>query len=274
MAINKTRTLSNFTAQKNALAALLAVKTAAGKITTINRDIDRKFRAEAGNVNELLAAIEAKFKRCEALYYTYFEDADHGVLTGNVTTLPVEVDCELIDSTSVINHFFSVNDRYSYKEIIDYNFQTFILTMASIYENLVLLSEIYLKKVIIYIRKPLSSPLHDYLEYLKLLISLGYRENDKLNQCMTTSAPFLNRYLIQINLLRNKFIHGFSINLESDAYNYYVKSMDTSLFTTRSADLLLQVFTKEVLDNTKIFAINLMTALEKSGKHHTKTIPA
>jgi len=154
------------------------------------------------------------------------------------------------------------------------NFQTFILTIASLYENLVLLSEIFLKKVIIYIRKPLSSPLHDYLEYLKLLISLGYRDNDKLNTCMMVSDAFFNQYLTQINQLRNKFIHGFSINLESDSFNYYVVAMDKTPFTSKSADLLIHVFTKDVLDHTRIFMINLMTALKESTKHPRKSIPA
>ncbi|WP_316838950.1 hypothetical protein [Pedobacter gandavensis] len=272
--INKTRTLTSFNHQRNKLITLLTAKTAAAKITTVNRDIDSKYRADGANVHDVLNAIEAKFKRCESLYFTYFEDPDHDVLIGNITNLPVGVDCELMDGTSVIKYYFSTDDRNNYKEIVDLNFQTFILTVASLYENLVLLSEIFMKKVIVYIRKPLSSPLHDYLDYLKLLITLGYRGNDKLNQCMTTSAPFLNMYLSQINGLRNKFIHGYSINLESDGFNYYVKSENTTIFTPRSADLLLHVFTKEVLDQTGIFIANLMTALERSAKHHRKSIPA
>lgn len=70
---------------------------------------------------------------------------------------------------------------------------------ASIYENLVLLAEIFLKKVIVYIRKPLSSPLNDYLKYLELLISLGYRDNDKLTACVKISEPYFDQYLKEIN---------------------------------------------------------------------------
>ncbi|EHQ26497.1 hypothetical protein [Mucilaginibacter paludis] len=273
MVVTKTRTLSDFARQKNDLITLLAAKTAAAKVTAINKNIDNKFSPDAANVNAVLNAIEAKFKKCEAIYYNYFEDADHGVLSGNITTLPVGVDSTLIDGTAVINYYFSVDDRYAYKDMVDGNFQTFILTIASMYENLVTLAEIFLRKVMVYIKKPLSSPLRDYLDYLKLMISLGYRNNDRLNICMTSADPFFIKYLEQINLLRNKFVHGVSINLESDNYNYYVAAM-VNTFTPKSADLLLHVFTKAILDNTGAFIIDLMTALEKSSKHHLKYIPA
>lgn len=273
MVVTKTRTLSDFARQKNNLISLLAAKTAAAKVTAINKNIDNKFSPDAANVNAVLNGIEAKFKKCEAIYYNYFEDADHGVLSGNIATLPVGVDSTLIDGTAIMKYYFSVNDRYAYKDMVDGNFQTFILTIASMYENLVTLAEIFLRKVMVYIKKPLSSPLRDYLDYLKLMISLGYRDNDRLNICMTAADPFFDKYLEQINMLRNKFIHGSSLNLESDSFNYYVAAM-VNKFTPKTADLLLHLFTKAILDNTKVFIIDLMSALEKSGKHHLKFIPA
>ena len=273
MVITKNRTLSNFARQKNDLITLLATKTSEAKVTAMNKNIENKFSPDAVNVTSVLNAIEAKFKKCEAIYYEYFEDADHNVLSGSSSSLPFGIDCTLIDGASVVNCSFSVNDRYSYKEIVDGNFQTFILTVASMYENMVTLAEIFIRKVIVYIKRPLSSPLRDYIEYLKLMISLGYRENDRLNSCMTTSEPFFTKYLEQINQLRNRFIHGSSLNLESDSFNYYVTSLVHEL-TPRTADLLLHIFTKDILDNTRDFIINLMKALEQSGKHHRKTIPA
>lgn len=259
--------------QKNDLITLLATKTAAAKVTAINKNIEEKFSPDTTNVNAVLNAIEAKFKKCEAIYYQYFEDAAHNVLSGSSATLPTGSNCTLIDGTISINYSFSVNDRSAYKEMVDGNFQTFILTVASMYENLVNLAEIFLRKVMVYIKKPLSSPLRDYLDYLKLMISLGYRDNDRLNICMATSEPFFTTYLEQINQLRNRFIHGFSLNMESDSFNYYVISLVNG-FTPKPADLLLHVFTKEILDNTRIFVIDLMTALEQSGRHHRKKIPA
>ena len=269
-----TPSLTSFATQRNALVALLSSKIAGAKVTTVNSDIDGKYKADVGHVTDLLNAIEAKFKRCESLYYLYFENADHGVLSGNIATLPIEIDCTLHDGTATTEHKFKIDDRYVYKDIVDLNFQTFILTSASLYENLVLLAEIFLKKVIIYVRTPLSSPLLDYLDYLKLLISLGYRENDRLKVCVTSSEPYFDKYLPLINLLRNKFIHGFSINLETDGYNYYVSRLNQTQFTSMSPDLQLNFFTKEVLDQTRVFIINLLTSLKESGRHHRKTIPA
>jgi hypothetical protein len=273
MVITKNRTLSNFARQKNDLITLLATKTAAAKVTAINKIFEEKFSPDAANVTAVLSAIEAKFKKCEAIYFQYFEDADHSILSGNNATLPVGIDCTLTDGTTNIYYSFTVNDRYAYKEMVDGNFQTFILTVASMYENLVTLAEIFLRKVMVYIKKPLSSPLRDYLDYLNLMISLGYRDNDRLNICMTTSEPFFTKYLEQMNHLRNRFIHGCSLNLESDSFNYYVVPLSNK-FTPKSADLLLHVFTKEILDNTRTFIINLMSAIKQSGKHHRKTIPA
>lgn len=273
MVVTKNRTLSDFTRQKNDLLTLLATKIEASKVTNINKNFENKFSPEVSNVTAVLNAIEAKFKKCEAIYYQYFEDADHNALSGSSVSLPVGTKCTLIDGTITIDYSFEVNDRNAYKEMVDGNFQTFILSIASMYENLVTLAEIFSKKVIVYIKTPLSSPLRDYLAYLELMISLGYRNNDRLNNCMTTLDPFFTKYLDQINHLRNRFIHGTSLNLESDSFNYFVVSLSNK-FTPRSSDLLLHIFTKEILDNTRDFIVNLMTALEQSGKHHRKTIPA
>jgi len=110
MVISKTQTLSSFARQKNDLNNLLSVKIAASKVTTINKNIDNKFRAEMANVTELLNAIEAKFKKCESIFYTYFEDADHAVLTGNITTLPIGIDCDLLDGTTAkFSNFYPDN---------------------------------------------------------------------------------------------------------------------------------------------------------------------
>lgn len=244
------------------------------KVTYINADVDDWYKPEVLTVTQLLNTIEVKFKRCESLYYLFFEDADHGVLNGNSTTLPVGCECSFIDGTATIEQKFVVNDRHAYKEIIDLNFQTFILTTASLYENLVMLAEIFLKKVVVYLKRPPSSTLHDYIKYVKLLANLGYHKNSKLQSCLTVSDPYFVKYLGLINELRNKFIHGYSINLESDGFNYYVAKLSSNQFTSQSPDLQLDVFAKNVLDETRSLVCNLMNALHESGKHHRKSIPA
>lgn len=270
----KTRVLTNFAQQKNDLTNILAAKVAASKVTNINQSIDLRYRADVDHVTGLLNAIESKYKQCEILYYHYFENVDHAILTGSTSNLPFGLKCTFIDGTSTTELQFSVDTRQVYKEIIDFNFQTFILSIASLYENLVLLAEIFMKKVIVYVRRPLSSPLHDYLDYLELLIKLGYRGNDKLNVCMTSSQLYFQKYLQQINQLRNKFIHGFSNNTDSDGFSYFVKNLDNSSFNSGATELLLDVFTKEILDQTSLFIGNLLVSLKDSVRHHRKSIPA
>ncbi|MFV8327928.1 hypothetical protein [Flavobacterium sp. ZS1P14] len=269
----KTIILSNFTAERNALLLIVRKKISETKITSHNEVFHNKYKVQLNSITELLNAIEAKFKRCEILFHTYFEDIDHAILSNNVTSLPFDMDCTYFDGTAQLKYNFKVDDKNFYKEIIDLNFQSFILQIASLYENLVFLAEILIKKVIVYVREPLSSPLLDYLNYLKRLVNLGYRQNDKLNICINSHNAFFDKYLLQINNLRNRFIHGYSINLNSDGYNYYVDKMDKTPFLQNSPDLMIDIFAKEILDNTNFFIRELLTALKHSASHHTKSIP-
>lgn len=270
----KTKTLSNFTAERNALLNILTRKIASSKITNLNAAFDNKYTVQHSSITDLITAIESKFKKCEMLFFTYFQDMDHSILSGNITTLPFEMDCTLMDGTATLKYYFKVDDKIMYKEIVDLNFQSFILMLASLYENLVLLTEIFIKKVIIYVKQPLSSPLHDYLKYLKHLINLGYRQNDKLNTCMVMFDPFFSKYLIQINNLRNRYIHGYSINLQTDGYYYSVKNMEGTPFSPTSPELIVDRFTNDVLDNTRDLIRELFAALKGSTNHHRKSIPA
>jgi hypothetical protein len=270
----KTQTLHSFAAQKNALLNVLTRKIAATKVTNLNVAFDNKYSVRLDSITDLLNAIESKFRKCETLFYTYFQDIDHNILAGNITSLPFEMDCTLIDGTSTLKYYYKVDDKSSYKEMIDLNFQNFILMLASLYENLVLLAEIFIKKVMIYVKQPLSSPLHDYLTYLKRLIDLGYRQNDKLNRCMVSFDPFFTRYLLQINNLRNRFIHGYTLNLQTDGFSYFVKKMEGTAFSQTSPELIIDQFTEHVLNNTRDFIRELFVALKESSTHHRKSIPA
>lgn len=265
--------LSNFSAERNALINVLNRKIAESKTTRINGVFDNKFLVNIDAITDLLKSIDMKFKRCEMLYYAYFENLDHGVLNGNPATLPLISECNFIDGTAQLNYSYKVDDRYYYKDLIDMNFQNFILQIASLYENIVFLAEILMRKVMVYVKPPLSSPLHDYLLYLERLISLGYRQNDKLNICMIARKPYFDKYLVQINALRNRYIHGYSVNLSTDGGEYFVDNMDRTPFSRYSPDLLLNVFTREVLDNTRLFITELLIAFKDSANHHSKKIP-
>jgi hypothetical protein len=266
--------LTNFSNERNQLLIALSKKIAATKVTALNEVFDNKYKVEKSKIELLLKAIEAKFKKCEILYYSYLRDVDHSIVAGMSSGLPFETEIILTDGTAILNYSFKVNDKDFYKEIIDQNFQVFILTLASLYENLVLLMEIFMKKVMIYVRRPTSSPLHDYLEYLDRLINLGYRQTDKFSACLNTSSPFFKKYLIQINKLRNSFIHGYSLCLQSDGYTYFVENIDTASFSVNSPDLQLDKFSTDLIEHTRKFVRSLFETLRDSISHYKKQVPA
>lgn len=265
--------LSSFSTERNALLNIVRKKITETKVTNHNELFDNKYKVQINSITELLNAIESKFKKCEILYHIYFENMDHSILSGNTLSLPFEMNCTFLDGTAQLKYNFKVDDRVFYKEIVDLNFQSFILQIASLYENLVHLIEILIKKVMVYVKPLISTPLHDFLKYLKYLVNLGYRQNDKLNLCILSHSVFFNRYLVQINNLRNRFIHGYSINLNSDGYNYFVHPLDTAAFVRNTPDLMVDVFTKEILANTKGFIIDILLVLKDSANHHTRKIP-
>jgi len=180
------------------------------------------------------------------------------------------------ESTAILKEDIEINDKSFYKEIIDLNFQHFILMLASLYENIVRLAEILIKKIIVHLpeNKPISSPLHSYIDFLNILLDLGYRKKDHISSCLSTHTSFLTKYLSTINMLRNRFIHGYSINLGNDGYNYKITTFDPLNFTKNSADLNIDEFSKNIIAGTKSFMLDLLTSLYKAIKPSHKNIPA
>lgn len=272
--VTRTRTLANFSVEKNQLITHLTAKIASAQTTTLNKDYDNRHAAELTNVQPLLDAIEAKFKRCQTMYWVYFADLDYSILAGSGSALPFQMDCTIDDATLLTKHTFMVNDPVSYKELIDYQFQSFVLMVASLYENLVCLAEVFAKKVIVFINKPLSTPMRDYLDFHQRLLDLDYRTRDELSICLDNSRLFLTTYVALNTQLRNRFNHGFLIHLETDGTEYFVSNLGTNLFRPRSTELLLNEYAKTIVDGTDFFIRNLMTALYQMGNHTTKLIPS
>lgn len=268
--------LTSFAIPRNALVAVVNRKITSSKTTAINEQFDNKFKVDATVLIEIMTSIEAKFRKCEMIYSAYFEYVDHAILSGNSATLPVQMDCTFADGTASFQEIFECDDKALYRDLIDMNFQTFILMTASIYENLVHVTEIISKKVIMYMKKkpPLSAPLHDFLEHLRLLISLGYRTTNELDSCLSIFASYFETYLVTTNRLRNSFIHGYARNLASDGFNYRITNFEQAAFAAGSPSLNVDLFARAVLDNTRNFVLALYPALEKTIRHHTKKVPA
>ncbi len=272
----KHATLTSFKTESAPLLVMVNKKIMRAKVSPINENLSSKLKVDINVFTELLNGLEAKFRRCEMLHLAYFQNVDHAILSGSSASLPFLMDCTFTDGTVNFKYIYECDDKQFYKEVIDLNFQNFILVIASIYENLVILSEILLKKVIVHLkdRGPLSSPLHDYLAFLDVLISLGYRKNDVLYNCILTFNIFFKTYLLTINQLRNRFIHGYSVNLNTDGFNYKLITFEKGAFTAASPLLNLDAFTEAVLNNTRNFIRTLFVALEQSTRHHSRSIPA
>lgn len=267
--------LTSFVIERNSLIALVNRKISGVKITALNEQFDTKFKVDSSVLTELMSSIELKFRKCEMIYYTYFEHINHAVLSGNPATLPVQMDCTFLDGTASVREIFECDDKAMYRDIVDMNFQNFILMNASIYENLVHIIEILSKKIIVHMKKkpPVSTTFHDFLEHLRLLISLGYRRTNELDNCLVTFAPYFESYLLTLNRLRNSFIHGYSRNLATDGSNYKITTFNTSVFSSGSPLLNVDLFSKEVLDKTRGFIQTLYPVLEKTIRHHSKVVP-
>ncbi|MDF2380861.1 hypothetical protein JMG10_05280 [Nostoc ellipsosporum NOK] len=270
--VTKTQNLTTFKTESDTLLQVINRKIAAGKTLPVNASFNTKLTVDINNIASVINAIEQKFKKCEMHYYGYFENVDHAVLSGNPASLPFSMNCTFIDGTATLKYVYECDDKRLYKEIIDMQFQAFILTTASIYENLVTLAEIIIKKVFVYLTRPQSTKLDDYISLLKILIDLGYRGNDELHRCITAHDRYFNDFLGIINNMRNSFIHGYSTQAATDGFNYKVTTQGA--IAAGAAVRNIDLFTAEILANTRNFIRAFYPTLEKSIRHYKKSIPA
>ncbi|MGN6268148.1 MAG: hypothetical protein ACTHM5_20895 [Ginsengibacter sp.] len=272
------KNLTDLSTEKNMLLNIVSRKIATSKYSSLNQDFDSNLKIDINNIALLVDAIETKIRKAEILFYSYFETANHAILCGNSATLPFVLQIEFIYAASVMRNEIYIDDKSIYRETVDMQFQSFILLIASLFENIVRLTEILIKKVIVHQPgdkyRPINTPLFNYKSYLDSLIRLGYRKMDYISNCFLSHNPFLSKYLLTINGLRNSFIHGFINNLSSDGFNYRVTNrFDTASFSMIDPVLNIDEFSREILFNGRRFYIDLMLAITNQLKHHTKKIP-
>lgn len=272
------KNLTDLSTEKNMLLNIVGRKIAASKYNNLNEGFDSNLKIDINNIGLLIDAIEMKIRKTEILFYSYFETVDHAILCGNSATLPFTTQIEFIYAASIMRDEIYIDDKNVYKETIDMQFQSFILLVASLFENIVRLTEILIKKVIVHQPgdkyRPLNTPLFNYRSYLDSLLKLGYRKMDYISNCFLSHNVFLSKYLLTINGLRNSFIHGFLNNLSSDGYNYRVSNrFDNKSFSIADPALNIDEFTKAILFNGSQFYKDLISAIVTQLKHHAKTIP-
>ncbi len=201
---------------------------------------------------------------------------------GSIMTNKI-IETEFYFGTYILKNRIDINDPLLYKELIDTNFQHLILTIASLYEVLVKLCETLLKKIVIYdgIKSPyLSIHLKLFILNWDKLVDLGYRKNDDFYNCFSSHRTFLNKYLIQVNSLRNRFIHGYSVNLEVNASHseYVVSNHDTTNFPNVSGggiipELVLSNFVSHIVTNSKALTIDILNLFKMKLDHHKTKVP-
>lgn len=258
------KTLTDISTLSNILQNEIVSKIASGDVLTVNTDIHKDLKIEATETRVLLNTIQRKLRDCEMLYFTYFETVDHSTLCGANLASPKIISIDFSYGTNIIKLKLEINDKDAYSDLIQSNFQTFILTLSSLYENIARLTEILIKKIIVHGKKnvPLSSPYSLLLEYWKMLVSLSYRNHDNFYSCIQTHDVFLSKYSLPLNNLRNRFIHGYNIHLFSDGTEFRVSPIiDTSVFSNTSPELILDVFANEIFLNTKNLITDFLNAL-------------
>lgn len=270
------KSILDISAEKSKLLYHLAVKKSAGKVSPANQGIDSNLSID--NIHVILDAIEWKLRKCQMLYYTFFEGIDHSVLSGSGLLISGKIiEAEFSYGTQVIKSKLEINDMPSYKELIDSNFQVFILIHSSLLENIVRLTEIVLKKIIIHSARnpPLSAPYSMLVEYWDHLVALQYKKRDDFYNCTQRYNPFFNKYLKILSALRNRAIHGYTNYLTTDGTFYRITNqLDQQGFpASTNMELVVDNFTKKVLDETIAFTKELLEIMIKKAKHHKQLIP-
>jgi len=196
-------------------------------------------------------------------YYLYFDGIDDSLLAASSADLQLVRECIFLRDTGQLKQYFEVDNREMYQDLIDYQFQEFILFSATILESLVYLSETLLKKVAIHLSKkhPPSIPMQNFIDLLEFLHKLEYRDrNDPLPICLQTHDDFLGKYLVNINILRNGYIHGYRTKLANKGGEYSILELEAPL-SDRSPEASAKEFAKGIIDNLKIFIPDFLKAI-------------
>jgi len=278
------KSLTNFTTQKNVIVTAIGRKILRGAYDQTLHDSFKPSKIYIAHIEDIISSIESKLRKIEISYYTYFDsEYDASIIVNNTILNNKVIETEFDYATNVLKNRIDINDPSLYKELIDSNFQSFILTTASLLEVLVKLSETLLKKIVIYDGKRLpyqSIPLGVFILNWDKLVDLGYRKNDEFYGCFSGHRAFIDKYLEQINLLRNRFMHGYSINLEINAVHneYMVINHNQANFPLIAGggiipELVLNNFANAVLINTKSLITDILDLFVKKLSRGGTKVP-
>jgi hypothetical protein len=276
--------LTDFTTQKNAIVTAIGHKISRGFYDQSLHNSFKPSKINIYDIETIFNSIESKLRKIEIIYYTYFDsEYDSNIIVNNTLIVNKIIETEFNYSTKVLKSRIDVNDPSLYKELIDSNFCTLILNVASLYEVLVKLSETLLKKIVLYDgeRTPYKSiTLKLFILNWDKLIELRYRKNDGFYNCFNSHRIYIDKYLDQINVIRNRIIHGYLNNLEINTTHskYMVTNHDTSNFPLVAgggidSNLIVNNFVNDVLLNTTSLITDLLNLFVTKLTHHRSKLP-
>lgn len=283
-------TLTDYTTQKAAIVSALVIKQANGLFDQnlhdiFNRGTQSKDKLKIQDVQIIIETIELKLRNAEILNHTYFtSEFEKNILIHNTLIGTKLIETEFSFGTRVLRNSIEIIDPNMYKEMIHMNFQLFILTIASLYENFARLIEILIKKKVVFgDRNPhLSIHLKVLISYWDNLSELNYRGNDEYYTWLNSHRTYVDQYLSQINSLRNSFIHGYSINLHFDSVlnEYVIKNYDHKAsggfpepHGNAVPELILNDFVQHVLANSQNLIGDVLNIFQRKLSHHRTKVP-
>lgn len=257
--------LSDFTTEKQVLISIINSKRVSGLlIPDLNHHFNDKAKYSFDEIEKIIDAIGTKLRKCEMIYHTYFDSTFDRMSLVNSSLIGKKIiEVEFFFDTKITKNRIEIEDVKMYFEHISNAFQDFILLVASLLENFVRLIEILVRKIIVHGEKSphVSTPFLVLLEYWDNLVKLQYRKkNDPLYKWLLSNKPFFEGYLLQINSLRNRFIHGYGTNLEVDFNHLNVTNLNTTVFRIANPPVLIPSLTVESF--TKDILINIQNSLK------------
>lgn len=272
--------LTDLSTHNHVIVTAIARKIHGGYFDRTLHDIFKPSKFNIQDIERIINALESRLRNIECIYYTYFDtEYDQNIIVTNSLSGRKIIETEFDVGTSIVVNRIEIEDAKTYRDIIDTNFQSLILSVASLFEILVKLVENLLKKIVLYDgdRLPYSSiPLKTFIGNWDKLVDLGYRRDDDFYQCFVSHKTFLDKYLGQINSLRNRFIHGYSSCLELDVHHsqYLVARIDESRFPIGAAgfvpELILSNFASHIVSNVRDISIDVVDLFVRKLSRATK----
>lgn len=264
-ATSKTISLSDFLTEKNNLLTEVSHKITSNSLHPYNYEMHDNYKIDLTEIQKRLDGITQKFRKCEMNYYLYFDDIHHNVLTVDQSDLPISRQRLFSDGPAQTRRFFDVNDKHLYIELINAQFQEFILFVSSVIENLVYLAETLVRKVVVHLRgkHPPSIIMQNYVATLEILLKLQYRTTDLMSTCLGNHKPFFDKYLPTINAYRNSYIHGYRAKLIAVGSEYMLDSPLAPL-QINTPDARIDIFSLEVINNVKRLIPDFFNAIAQT----------